>query len=71
MQGSVDPSNAVWLAGIVVANLGAIMASYVSIKVALTRLETQMGQAQKDIDGLARIIGTKRSKAEYNEGETA
>lgn len=65
MQGVVTgPEQAVWLAGILVANFGGLMAAYVSIKVSLARLEIKIDRAEKDIDNLGFVLGTERAKAQ-------
>lgn len=67
MQGSIE--QATLLAGILIANFGGIVAAYVSIKVALATLDVQMKQSQRDIDNLAKIIGTNRSRSENQKQE--
>lgn len=36
----------------------------------LTRIETKLNRAIKDINGIARVVGTARAKAEMIEEET-
>jgi hypothetical protein len=68
MQGVVaGPDQAVWLAGILIANFGSLMAAYVSIKVSLARLELKVDRNEKDIDNLGFILGTERAKAQKKE----
>lgn len=50
--------------GLLLANIGAMAASYVSIRVAIAELKVSMKRAEKDIDNLGRILGTKKSKGE-------
>ena len=47
---------------LVLANIGALAASYVSIRVAIAELKVKLDRAERDIDNLGRIIGTEKSK---------
>lgn len=49
---------------LVLANIGALAASYVSIRVGIAELKVKLDRAEKDIDNLGRILGTKKSKGE-------
>ena len=58
----LSPEVLVFVVSYFVAHLGAMFGAYVSIKVSIARLEVKVDAASKDIDGLAKIIGTERSK---------
>jgi hypothetical protein len=62
MNSADDLQKAAWLGGLVFANLGGLLAAYVAIRERLVRIETIQAIQGKDIDGLAAVIGTPRSK---------
>ncbi len=65
---ALDPTTVGVLAAFVLSNAGAILGAYTSIISRLTRIETKQDEAEKrhdrELDGLARVLGTERSKAE-------
>lgn len=61
---AVDPATAGIVAGIAIANFGAIVAAYVGLRERLKAVEVQLIIAQKDIDAIAYHIGTPRAIAE-------
>ena len=68
---SLDQATAGVLAALFLGNIGAIISAYLSIRDRLTRIETKQYSAEKrhdrDIDGLAALIGTVRAKAKGRE----
>jgi len=63
LENSSELTKVVALGGLLLANIGAIMGAFISIKVSLAKLETQSQNHTKDIDNLAEIIGTQRSRS--------
>lgn len=68
MQG-LNPADAAVLVGsVIITNLGFILGSYVSMKVSIAKLEVLVGTLGKDVDNLAEILETNRSKNQKKEG---
>lgn len=68
MQG-LNPADAAVLVGsVIITNLGFIVGSYVSMKVSIAKLEVLVGTLSKDVDSLAGIMETNRSKNQKKEG---
>ena len=53
---------AVAFVGLVIGNISSILGAYVSLKVAIAKLEVKVDANSKDIDGLGKILETDRSK---------
>lgn len=64
MQGAIDASQATIVVGILLANFGAIVAGYVSMRVGLAELKLRLDRTEKDLDKLGEILGTNRAKAQ-------
>lgn len=45
------------------ATLIAIVTAYISLRERLVRIETKLGIAEKDIDGLGAFVGTPKAKS--------
>lgn len=72
----MDPANSaaqtqqvLVLGGLALANLGAIVGSYVSMRIAIAELKIQVAQNTKDINGLAGFVGTPTAMARTKVGE--
>lgn len=60
MPDAVAVSQATILAGIIIANLAGLLGGYVSIKVALARLEVKVDKLEIDARNLGDMIKNKR-----------
>lgn len=72
MESNGDQLNAVVVVGgLVLANLAAVVGSYIAMRIAIAELKLITKQNTKDINGLAKVIGTPtaiaRAQAEEEE----
>jgi prefoldin subunit 5 len=56
MSGEIDPGQATLVAGVILANIGAIVSAFVSVRVAVERLKVTVDNLEKDVDALAGMI---------------
>ena len=56
---AVDVSTATLIAGVLIANIGGLLAFVINVKVSITRLETKFESAEKDINNLGNLIRKK------------
>jgi len=57
MQGlSVDPVIASAVAGLILANIGALVSAYVSIRVRIAKLEVIADAQSKDLNGIGKMV---------------
>lgn len=68
LQGLNSADAAVLVGSVIITNLGFIVGSYVSMKVSIAKLEVLVGTLSKDVDNLAEILETNRSKNQKKEG---
>lgn len=68
MEANNDQLQAVVVVGgLVLANLAAVVGSYISMRIAIAELKIQVAQNTKDIDGVAGYVGTPKAKARPKE----
>lgn len=60
----LDPATTTVVATLIVTNFGAIVAGYVSIRVAIAELKLKAERTEKDLDNIAKLIGTNRAIGE-------
>lgn len=60
---AVDSTTAGIVAGLILANIGAIVAGWVKLRVDMAKVEILLQRAIQDIDGIAEVVGTQRALA--------
>lgn len=59
----IDATSTTFFVGIVVANISFILGSWVSMRVTVGKLEVKVDNLEGDVDNLADLLGTEKSRA--------